>query len=358
MAEPSTGPTFGENFEGVIAEPNDKAIESAAEALRRGDLVGMPTETVYGLAADGFNAEAVKKIFAAKGRPVNNPLILHAASESAARRLVDFSGREWLEHQWKTAAKFWPGPLTVVVPRDHSVLDLVTAGRDTVAIRVPAHPIARRLIECCGFALAAPSANLSNYISPTRPEHVASVFADKVAMVLDGGPCEEGLESTIILLGSSGPRWLRPGTISIEDLEAAFDIRVPGPDVLRTCHETTGKRTADDVRMLAPGMMPKHYAPRKPLVLLESDKAAPLPAAKAEKIFRILLSQDRQTSCDSNIVLKILSRTGDPNEIARELFNALREADASDCDRIEIEGCEEVGVGRAIMDRLRRAVGT
>ena len=184
----------------MIAAATDDAIRAAADHLAAGDLVGVPTETVYGLAADATDETAVRKIFAVKGRPPTNPLILHAVDAAAAAELVDFSNRPWLGESWDVASGFWPGPLTVVVPRARRVLSVVTAGRETVAVRVPNHPVMTRLLGRCEFPIAAPSANISNYISPTSARHVDEGLGDRIAMVLDGGPCDVGVESTIIEL--------------------------------------------------------------------------------------------------------------------------------------------------------------
>lgn len=324
---------------GSIVQPTNEAIDRAVGVLRRGGLVGMPTETVYGLAADATNSDAVRSIFAAKGRPSTNPLILHLPDANAARRWVDFADHDWLEESWRVAAGFWPGPLTVVVPRSADVHDVVTAGLDTVGIRVPQHPVARRLLDACGFPLAAPSANPSNYVSPTLAEHVVAGLGDRVQFILDGGVCQCGVESTIIRLTPDGPQLLRPGTITSEQLTSVFGTSVP----------MTAVRGTETTAMPSPGLLPKHYSPRTPVRFV--DRAGDVLTAR---VARIAFEQINDTGF---LGLWTLSPVGDLDEVARRLFGALREADQIGAEAIIVDRCEESGIGRAIMDRLRRACG-
>ncbi|WP_235951732.1 L-threonylcarbamoyladenylate synthase [Crateriforma spongiae] len=338
----------------LIHWPTDSAIRRAAAALAAGDLVGVPTETVYGLAADATRDDAVSKIYQAKGRPSTNPLIVHAADATAARRYTSlFVGDRHnagsdptLIDQWKIASAFWPGPLTVVVPRSSSIPDIVTAGRDTVAIRVPDHPVMRKLLKQCPFPLAAPSANVSNYVSPTIARHVADGLGQSVAMVLDGGRCDWGVESTIIQLDADGPRLLRPGGITAEQLRSVFGrIDVPEQGVNHSKAQ------------VAPGQLPTHYSPDKSLVFVDRyETLLGEPSFQApQRIGRIAFSRldDAQRSQFDQVW--IVDETGDLRRIASRLFAVLREADQSDCDLLVIDRCEEIGIGRAIMDRLRRA---
>ncbi len=330
-----------------ITPASDQSIKRAAELLAGGALVAVPTETVYGLAADATNDDAVAAIFHAKGRPETNPLILHVASAEAALpwvRLETPDGQAdcWLKTQWQRAARFWPGPLTVVVPKSTAVSDLVTAGAATVAIRVPDHPVMLSLLRQCRFPIAAPSANPSNYVSPTRAEHVRAMLGDKVAMILDGGDCRCGLESTIIRLEPEGVTLLRPGAIAVESLTAAFGtVRLPEPD-----------GHGGDAPMAAPGMMTKHYSPRKPIYPLGLLDSLPEPERQIGRIAFAPLSD--QEAARFALVITV-SETGNLEEVARGLYDAIRQADASQCDAIVIDTCERTGIGRAIMDRIDRA---
>lgn len=327
-----------------------EAIQQAAEHLAAGRLVAVPTETVYGLGADATNPQAVANIFRAKGRPSTNPLILHVASPEAASpwvRLTDSAGQPipWLQQQWECTATFWPGPLTVVVPKSNAVADGVTAGADTVAIRVPNHPVMLSLLQTCPFPIAAPSANRSNYISPTRAEHVLAALADQVAMILDGGDCRCGLESTIIRLAAEGVELLRPGAIPIESLETVFGpVRVP-----MATDSTEGNVTAV---MAAPGMMRKHYSPAKPMYPVGVSESLPVAIHRVGRIAFAPLADDQASRY---AWIATLSEKGDLEEVARNLYGALRLADAADCDAILIDVCERTGIGRAIMDRIDRA---
>ena len=288
------------------------AIAEAAALIRAGGIVAVPTETVYGLAADARDPAAVAAIYAAKGRPSFNPLIVHVADLAAAERLAVFdnAARE-------LARRFWPGPLTLVVPvrADAGVAPAVTAGLDTVAIRVPAHRAMRALIDASGCALAAPSANRSNAISPTTAAHVAASLGARVPLILDDGPCPAGLESTIVM----GDRILRPGPIAAEMLGLAHA-------------EATG-----EVR--APGQLATHYAPAKPLRLDATDAQAG----------EWLIGFGAVAGDDT------LSASGDLTEAAARLFAALHRADASAKPRIAVAPVPSAGVGTAINDRLRRA---
>ncbi|PAY20413.1 threonylcarbamoyl-AMP synthase [Rhodopirellula sp. SM50] len=333
-----------------IKAASNASIAEAASLLADGQLVGVPTETVYGLAADATNPVAVRKIFQAKGRPANNPLIIHVDSPESARRWVHVDHPPWLADQWQRAAAFWPGPLTVVVPRSADVVDEVTAGAPTVAVRVPSHPVMRSLLAACEFPIAAPSANPSNYVSPTCAEHVRQGLGDKVAMILDGGECECGLESTIIRLRSDGVELLRPGGISVEQLQDAF-----GSVTLSQAAEKNDSRQSDPLAaMPAPGMLAKHYSPSKPLRIVDdwrSDEIDP------SRVARIVFAPLADSEAARFGWYRSLSQTGDLNEVAQHLFTAIRQADTTGCELIVIDRCERSGIGRAIMDRIDRAAG-
>jgi L-threonylcarbamoyladenylate synthase len=306
-----------------ILEPTLAALRRAAEIIRAGGLVAFPTETVYGLGADAENERAVAAIFAVKDRPHFNPLIIHTADVAAARRLVVFD-----ERAEKLAAAFWPGPLTLVLPRTPGckVSVLASAGLPTLAVRVPAEPIVHELLRLCGKPLAAPSANPSGRVSPTTAQHVATALGDKVAMVLDGGPCRVGLESTVIGLLDDRPRLLRPGGITTEAIEAVI-----------------GPLSSPTEQRHAPGMMASHYAPGLP-VRLNATAARPGEA---------LLAFGPEAPEGANVFN--LSRRGNLEEAAANLFAALHALDRPEYTTIAVMQIPERGLGRAINDRLRRA---
>ncbi len=309
-------------------------LTRAADVLRSGEIVALPTETVYGLAADALNPVAVRKIFEAKGRPLLDPLIVHVADLDALARIAVVDSR------LSKVAKFWPGPLTVVLPRQSCVPDLVTAGKDTVAVRIPAHPIFREVLRLSGLPLAAPSANPFGYISPTTAEHVRTSLGARCPLIVDGGPSAHGVESTIIDLSHPGRvRLLRPGPISIEQLEAVL-----GPLEVVT-HAST-----QDVAQDAPGMLERHYSPKLPMILFERDQNLPsLPTDAA------LILQSRRPTVPSHARVYYLSEHGDCVEAAHGLFALLRLVDQQHHSVIIVELAEPKGIGIALNDRLRRA---
>ncbi|WP_405233101.1 L-threonylcarbamoyladenylate synthase [Lentisalinibacter salinarum] len=299
------------------------AVERAAQVLRDGGLVGMPTETVYGLAGDAGNPAAVARIFAAKGRPRFNPLISHVASAGIAAREGELD-----ERALALVEAFWPGPLTLVVPAAATgrTCDLARAGLGTIALRVPAHPAAQALLEAFGGPVSAPSANPSGRLSPTRPEDVARELGDGVTLVLDGGPCSAGIESAIVsLLPGEPPRLLRPGAIERERIEA-----VAGP-----------LAGAAGEAVTAPGQLASHYAPRASIRLEAAEARAG----------EVLLGFGPATPPDT----LNLSPAGDPVEAAANLYRMLRELDAGGADTIAVMPIPAEGLGEAINDRLRRA---
>lgn len=295
-------------------------IEAAAALLRAGRLVALPTETVYGLGGDATNGRAVAAIFAAKGRPQFNPLIVHLASAAEAPALA-----RWSDAAGRLARAFWPGPLTLVLPRadDCPLAPLVSAGLDSVALRVPAHPVARALLRATGRPVAAPSANPSGRISPTTAEHVLAGLSGRIDAVLDGGPCAVGVESTIVGL-TPEPVLLRPGGLPQEEVEAVL-----GAPLAR--HGGAG--------IAAPGQMASHYAPRAAMRL----GATRARAGEVHLGFGAV-------GGDLN-----LSPAGDPTEAAANLFAHLHALDAQGTARIAVAPIPETGLGRAINDRLRRA---
>jgi L-threonylcarbamoyladenylate synthase len=308
----------------------------AAAVIRAGGLVGMPTETVYGLAANALDAQAVLAVFLAKGRPRFDPLIVHVADAEQAWTVAVPSRRARL-----LAARFWPGALSLVLPRRDGIPDAVTGGLETVAVRCPDHELARALIRAAGVPLAAPSANLFGRLSPTTAAAVREQLGAAVAEVLDGGPCRVGIESTV-LLPDPLPVILRPGGVTREELSAAL-----GEAVVQAGRSERAAKLA----LPSPGLLASHYAPRTPLTL--RAPAAPWPAGDAHAILswrgEELPAQARR--------IEVLSRAGDLGEAAAGLFAALRRLDASGATAITAELVPDSGLGAAINDRLLRAAG-
>ena len=292
-------------------------VERAVAVLRRGGLVGMPTETVYGLAADASVEEAVRRVFATKGRPLGHPLIVHVADVQQARGWAS----EWPSSAEALATAWWPGPLTLIVRRRTGVLDVVTGGRDTVALRVPEHPMARALLESFGDGLVAPSANLFGKVSPTTARHVADDLGDTVDYVLDGGPCLIGVESTIVDCSVDPPQVLRPGAVSESDVM----------QVVGTIAAVSGPSRA-------PGMLASHYAPSCEVVPVESRDEA-----------------DRWTSADDGASTEVLDASDDPIGFAARLYSELRRCDDEGRRRVVIVLPSDEGIGRAVRDRITKA---
>jgi L-threonylcarbamoyladenylate synthase len=313
----------------LIREATPEAIAHAGRSIRSGRLVAFPTETVYGLGADATNDTACAAVFAAKGRPRFNPLIVHVKDAAEAARHVAFSPAAE-----KLAARFWPGPLTLVLPRqpDCRLSLLVSAGLDTAAVRAPAHAVARALLAAAGTPIAAPSANRSGEVSPTTAEHVAAAFGDNVAVILDGGPCTVGIESTVLDL-SGTPTLLRPGAITREALEAII-----GP--VARASEGAGRERQG---LPSPGLLARHYATSLPLRLGAYDRAPS----------EALLAFGPDTPSGDGILN--LSPTGDLEEAAANLFRMLRTLDQPRFSAIAVMPVPDSGLGEAINDRLRRA---
>ena len=311
-----------------VEAANEKTIAAAAEHLRAGRLIAFPTETVYGLGADATNGRAVAQIFAAKGRPRFNPLIVHVLDANAAKTHAEFTPLAR-----RLADAFWPGPLTLVLEKQASspLSDLVTGGLSSVAIRSPDHPVARSLLEAAGRPLAAPSANRSGHVSPTQAAHVDEDLGNEVAMVLDGGATAHGLESTIVDARGEAPVLLRPGAITVETIEAVLGCKVLRGDV-------------DAARPTAPGQLLSHYAPKARVRLnardVHTDEA--------------LLAFGPDVPATGGQVIN-LSPSGDLTEAAANLFAALRTLDASGAPGIAVMPIPEHGLGEAINDRLQRA---
>ncbi|MGN9812011.1 L-threonylcarbamoyladenylate synthase [Micromonospora sp. BQ11] len=314
--------------------PADSGIAEAASVLRTGGLVAFPTETVYGLGANALDARAAARIFEAKARPSFDPLITHLADTAELEKLVGVLRPAVAA----LAERFWPGPLTLIVDRPAAVPPIVTSGLDTMAVRVPDHEQARALIAAAGVPVAAPSANRFGQLSPTRAEHVVRGLGAAVDVVLDGGPTRCGIESTIVDARGGRPVVLRLGALPLEALEEAV-----GPVTVRP---------GSSGQPVAPGTLAAHYAPRTPLRLV-SD-AEPAAAGGGRRGF--LAFRDRPAGTWAAV--EVLSPAGDLTEAAARLFEALHELDGSGVDEILVEPVPEVGVGRAINDRLRRAAAT
>lgn len=333
-------------------DPEPSIVAEAAAVLASGELVAFPTETVYGLGARGLHADEVRRIFAAKGRPHGHPLILHVDGEAMARSLA----RDWTDAAARLAAAFWPGPLTLVVPKGASVPAEVTGGLDSVGLRCPDHPVAQALIGAVGEPLAAPSANAHMHVSPTSAAHVVRSLGDRVALVLDGGPCSTGIESTVVDLVGSPPRVLRPGALSLDRLREVL------PDIVfeATVVEGDGPRTS-------PGQAAKHYAPSAPLTLTPSGEATFETVRSAvhdgQRVAAIVWSPGigdrlRQTIDAAEGPAMVLVLPDDAEAYARELFHALHTVDEARCDRVVVERVPETEAFWAVSDRLARAART
>jgi len=317
-------------------------MRELAAALRAGNLVAIPTETVYGLAANALDPLACRRIFEVKGRPLIDPLIVHVTDVEHARQLADFGPEAELlmEH-------FWPGPLTLVMNRREAVSDIVTAGLPTVALRCPRHPLTRKLLELCALPLAAPSANRFGYVSPTRAEHVEAGLGDLIDYVLDGGPCNIGLESTILgLADPDRPILFRPGAISREELSAALGrpIALPQP----RAREDTGP-------VDAPGMLSRHYSPSTPLHIFSVGERPEIPGRSAEPVALVFFARPDPEPQIRGAEIFWLSESGLPAEAARNVFALLRRLDEGRFSAIWMERAPAGGLGDAINDRLNRA---
>jgi L-threonylcarbamoyladenylate synthase len=332
------------------AHPDPRIIERAAVCLRRGGLVAFPTETVYGLGVHALDRGAVLKLFLAKERPANDPLIVHVSTIEAVAPLVAVLPPEALA----LAARFWPGPLTIVVRRSRAVPDEVTAGLDTVAIRVPSHPVARALISAAGIPIAAPSANLFSRPSPTDAMHVIADLNDRIDMVIDGGPTEVGLESTVVDLSDDPPVVLRPGAVGLDLLRAVL------PNI-----EFRQPMTQPSAAQRSPGLMSKHYAPRAPVTLYEGDAEAALGgmareararAGEGKTVAVLAFAEDLTRFIDLPVCLVHLGSERAPTDVAARLYAALRECDDLGADVVLARVLTtQHALSIAVTDRLRRA---
>ena len=317
------------------ASPDPKVIARAADILSAGGLVAFPTETVYGLGADAGNGDAIRRLYAVKGRPAGHPVIVHLAE------VAQMSGwaREVTMVAEKIAHAFWPGPLTLILRRASGVSDAVTGGQDTVGLRIPSHRIAHALLECFGGGIAAPSANRFGHVSATTARHVEQEFGNQIDMVVDGGPCEVGIESTIIDVTGTRPVMLRPGSISVHEIEAAagMSLAAPGADAPR-----------------APGMLAAHYAPAAPLLVMEADLLLDLAATLTRQGKRVaVLARSALQPLLAGLIWQ--TAAADAQTYAHDLYANLRTLDATGSDVILVEQLPQQPEWIAINDRLGRA---
>ena len=336
--------------------PDQDTIRRAANILRSGGIVAFPTETVYGLGAVVFNEQAARRVYTVKQRPPDNPLIIHISS----LEMLSLVAGDISEKEARLIEKFWPGPLTLVLPRNPRVPRVVSGGLDTVAVRMPAHPVALTLIREVGEPIAAPSANLAGKPSPTTAEHVIQDLYGKIDAIIDGGETLYGIESTIINARTNPPTLLRPGAYPVEEIEQVLGEKITIPNYARGLEEASAA--------LAPGMRYKHYAPETPLVLVDpvSSKIDVLVSKMLstirelyDKCSRICVVSCRETasiyrSLQKVYVIEIGSREN-IFEVARNLFKTLRTLDSLKCDIGVVEGFEDRGLGLAVMNRLRKA---
>jgi len=324
------------------AAPDPEIIGRAAAVIRRGGLVAFPTETVYGLGANALDARAVRRVFEVKGRPPDNPLIVHVAAASEMAGLV----RKVPPVALQLGERFWPGPLTLVLPAAPGVPREVTAGLDTVAVRMPAHPVALALIRAAGVPVAAPSANTSGRPSPTTAAHVFEDLGGKIEIILDGGPAPVGVESTVLDLTTDVPTVLRPGGVTVEALAAVLG-------------EVRGS-PGETARPRSPGMKYRHYAPRGRVILVEGSPAAQTAAIRElarEHAGRrvVILAADESAALYPGHTVVTYGPRRDLGEVARRLYEALRRCDELGAEVILAEATARAGLGLAVWDRLRRA---
>lgn len=322
------------------AEPDPSAVSIAAEMMRKGGLVAFPTETVYGLGANAFDSRAVSRIFLAKGRPIDNPIIVHVAGPGQIEAVAQTVPPQALA----LANRFWPGPLTLVLGKSAAVSDKVTAGLGTVAVRMPRHPVALGLIRASGVPVAAPSANVSGRPSGTTGAHVLDDLDGKVDVVLDAGPVEIGVESTVLDLTVSPPAVLRPGAVTLEELEAVI-----GPVLL-------GRR--DDLLRRSPGTRHRHYSPRTRLTLVDETDGAALSrlvegCARGGRRVGVMTRRPELYQGSEVAIVRMMPHQS--AAYASQMFAAMRELDSQGLDEILVGMVEEEGIGVAVMDRLRRA---
>lgn len=331
------------NYITKMLTPTNAGISEASKLLIAGEVVGIPTETVYGLAADATNEEAVRKIFIAKGRPQDNPLIVHIAD---ILTLTDYV-KDVPNIAFKLAEKFWPGPLTMVLPKKNIIPYTTSGGLDTVGIRFPSNKVAQEIIKSCGKPLAAPSANLSGSPSPTSAKHVFDDMDGRVPAIVDGGSCEVGVESTVISFEGDTVRLLRPGYISLEDLKSVTENVIADKGILNKIGESD--------KVISPGMKYKHYSPKANVVIIDSSLdnfISYVSEHKSENTYSMIFNNDEAT-----FPFKYLTYGNSSEEQAHEIFDKLREFDKLGADTVFARSPSKDGVGLAVYNRLLRAAG-
>lgn len=324
-------------------EPSEATIAAAAATIRRGELVAFPTETVYGLGANALDEKAVWRIYTAKGRVSTNPLIVHVASAQAAGEVV----AEWPGVAQSLVELFWPGPLTVVLPKRDCVPAVVTGGGETVAVRSPSHPVAQALLNASGLPIAAPSANPSNRISATTAAHVVRAMGDRVDLILDAGPTSGGLESTVLDLTTARPRLLRPGLITVAEIESVLGREI----------STAQQASPSSAPLLSPGMLTRHYAPSASLVLAEDDGAAMVEGMVAQGE-RVGWLHYGPVQAEEPHGCRFTGMPQDAERYAAELYAELHRMDTAGVNCIVVSAIPEQPQWLAIHDRLQRAAST
>lgn len=328
-----------------ILQPDAQALELAKQDILNGEVVGMPTETVYGLAANAFDEDAIKKIFEAKGRPQDNPLIVHIADLNMIDQVAD----EFSQTAQKLADAFWPGPLTMILPKSQKIPMVVTAGLETVGVRMPSHPVARDFIRTCGVPIAAPSANVSGKPSPTKASHVYHDLEGKIGIILDGGECEVGLESTVVLVGDDQVNILRPGKITVDDfLKVVSQVQVD---------DGVFTQLSDDRKVASPGMKYKHYSPNANVIMVEGSffDFCNYVSKHADEKTGVLVFEGEESLF--SIPCVTYGRQADSSQQANRLFDALRELDQQHLSTVFARVPDKDGVGMAVYNRLLRACG-
>lgn len=327
-------------------DPDLRKLGEAAQILQNGGLVAFPTETVYGLGAVYNNESALRKVFAVKGRPADNPLIVHIWQLTQLSELTT----EISSKAERLIEEFWPGPLTLIFPKSAGVSAVVSAGLDTVAVRMPSHPVAQQLLQVTGIPVAAPSANLSGRPSPTRGEHVRDDLAGKIEVIIDAGPCSKGIESTVLSLIHQKPVILRPGSVTREMMETVLNETVEIPD------------SREHDRPRAPGMKYRHYAPQAPVFLIEGENRKVV--AEINRLLTvnssykaIVLGSTENIGLYHNEWVLDLGPQANPEIMATRLYELLRFCDQLPVEMIYIEGVEATGIGLAIANRIQKAAG-